>query len=511
MLKGVPLMAVTTALFIYFAYLVATLEIQDIRENWDKRRCEFLVMLVAHYVPKEGTPLDVRTTFASDNFNFCLNYAVDSSVNNSMAPVMNIMTKNVEATVPVTHSMNMMRTSATSLFKPVNNLFNIFWQKFKLAGYQIARIMKALNSGMRRAQAIAISMLFAGFSGITAIVNFIRFAILVTIQLIAMIVGALTAMSFIPFVGSFFKALLEQFMYSIIGVLLLIAQSAFIFGPGGDTYCVAAGTLVATEKGWKPVETLQPGDALEETNSVEGVLKTVGGSCVEIDGVILSKSHLLFYKNEWIFAGEHPDATPCSTKPDRLYCLNTSTRTWTVKSKTGSLVLRDWEELPEGYDAAWETFVDSLLNEGTPKTSQSNPGTSLQGPETKVWCLPKHSSTGGPVSIRHVQVGDFILDSDTTFTEVLGIYQDICKDVPVSGPNSASWIWALETSRWEHPPPSNSVKTTSFSYSLVTKSGFYRIWDAEETSFVVRDFTEVGSDRIHKTYPFTLSLLSTRK
>mgnify|MGYP003344928413 CR=1 FL=1 len=55
---------------------------------------------------------------------------------------------------------------------------------------------------------------------------------------------------------------------------------------------------------------------------------------------------------------------------------------------------------------------------------------------------------------------------------------------------------------WRHPltPLSNTEK---IGYHFITESGTFLVG-----SILVRDFTEVGSSRIDKTYDFTQSLLN---
>jgi hypothetical protein len=259
------------------------------------------------------------------------------------------------------------------------------------------------------------------------------------------------------------------------------------------------------KSGWKPVSEVKAGDELD-SGTVEGVLQVSGkgngkDTCVSINDIIISKTHLVWLeaKGKWIFAGSHPNAKPVSS-PEYLYCLNTTTHTWTVKQKNQELLLRDWEELPDGHDSEWDDLIYTLLN-GVPRPSasgQSNGGRGLLGENTVVW--DKH---GYPIRIADVKIGDTILDG-RGYTRVIGVYSD-AEAVPIAGPNTSIWYFAASTKHWIHPYPFYTNDYGSGKH-LITESGTFYI-DHFSFKVLVRDFTEVGADRIHETYSFVENYL----
>ena len=176
--------------------------------------------------------------------------------------------------------------------------------------------------------------------------------------------------------------------------------------------------------------------------------------------------------------------------PTTLYCLNTSTHRWIVKGNV-ELTLLDWDEIPDEYDVEWERIVHFMLNGDS--SLRSVPGRGLLGEDTLV--LEK---TKGLINITKVSIGDYIKDN-TTFTEVIGVYKDVVTPVPRSGVNKAGWIY---NKKWVHQTHT-SLEKEGNAYSLVTRSGTF-----STDCGLVRDFTEVGADRIDQTYDFVLSLLA---
>jgi hypothetical protein len=488
MLEAVPLLATTLVFISIFIYSYASLELEDIKANWNERRCEPLVMVAA-------ANIDINGMDPSENFQFCIGKIIDSSIAIFLAPMLQLFSKQIDATKPITDSMKYLREMAASLMKPLMNIFKRLWDRFGYIVFQAARIFYKLYSAMDRIFGIATAAVFAGMSMYKAIQNAIGFVFQVIIAILIVLCILVIFLFFVMWP-------VIPLILTMIGILSATVYAGNVSGMAGS-FCVAPTTLVATKGGWKMVSELVPGEELED-GVIEGVLKFDGiGQCVSIDGLVISKSHLIFYDGAWILAGDHPVMVPCETPPF-LYCLNTSSRMWKVKSDGGEYLLRDWEELPDSpeIDLAWETMISTLLN-GSPPV-RSHPGRGCCGEDTVVWTRTK------AIDICEVVVGDYIKDK-TGYTKVLGTYCDTSL-VPRSGPNSSVWYYSITKKRWIHPYLEECCKK-SYGFHLITESGtfyigFTRPGFRDQGQLLVRDFTEVGADRIHETYAFTADCLA---
>jgi len=466
---------------------------------------------MAHMVP---TSKDVnRSEFAGDNFTFCITKLIDASIALMLSPVLSIFNSQLNATAPIQESMNSLKTSASSLVMgPITSLFGFMWKKLGGILYQIIRIYTNLHSSFDRVFGITLSSLFAGISMFKGIQNSINFIIKVCIIILIIIMALMIIM--------FFALLpLMPVIMTTIGIIAATAYGASVNGMGfcdagdencrKDSFCVAPGTLVATFEGWKPVESLRCGENLDK-GVVEGILKVQirNPKLVDISGVIVAETHLVYdtASKTWIPASESAHAKPYTHGDvDTLYCLNTSNRMWRVKCADGSLLLRDWEELPTEptIDALWEKSVYLMLNPAKKYVYDSYPGRGLLGPATFVTIHGK-----GRIHLEDVCIGDHITCS-SGYTKVIGVYVDTSEKQPSSGPNPAIWTWQKSSSVWAHPYRSTPA-ISSVGYHLVTESGTFFIDVYDSVPILVRDFTEVGYDRIDETYAFVLSRLNVR-
>ena len=491
MLEAVPVLATTLVFIGIFAYSYASLQLEEIKANWNERRCEPLVMVAA-------SSMKVNDIDPAENFEFCIGKIIDSSIAIFLAPMLQLFSKQVDATKPITDSMNYLRGMASSLMKPLTEMFGQLWNRFGYIVFQAARVFYKLYSAMDRIFGIATAAVFAGMSMYRGIQNMIGFVFQVIIAILIILCILVIFLYFIMWP-------VIPLILTMIGILSATVYAGNVSGMAGS-FCVAPSTLVKTKRGWKMVSEVVAGEELD-TGVVEGVLKFdgTGGECVSIDGLIISKSHLIFNGIDWVFAEKHLGAVECKS-PAFLYCLNTSTRTWTVKGSahTSEHLLRDWEELPDSpqIDFAWETLIDTLLN-GTSKPLRVQPGRGLFGEDTVVW------TRTAEVDMCDITVGEFIKDK-SGFTKVIGVYND-SELAPRSGPNRSVWYYSTPKKRWIHPHIEECVPK-GHGFHLITESGtflvgFTRPGIREQGKMLVRDFTEVGAARIHETYAFTSASL----
>jgi hypothetical protein len=503
MLEAVPLLAVTIIFISAFVYSASTVELQDVRANWNKRRCEPLVMTMAQMVPEDDSVN--RSDFAAENFQFCIGRVIDSTLATFFGPVMKIFDAQLNTAEKVQDVVGGMNKSAASLMSPLTSVFSTLFNKVQGVTYQVARIFYRLNSAFDRIFGITVASVFAGASMIKALQNTINYVIKVILIILTVLIILTIFLWFVLF--PYIPVILTT-----IGILSATVAGASAASMAGS-FCVIPGTLVGLENDvWKPVEQIKSGDVLRSGAKVEGVLRTSGegASLMNVKGVVLSDSHLVFDDEQqlWVPANKHLSSTPSSTSVSELFCLNTTDRCWHVRESLSSPILqiRDWEELPpetDIYNAHWEALVYEMLNRQAIHNTAafSVPGRGLLGPQTHVYEQSK-----GLIPISQVEIGDYVKDANF-FTKVLGVYRDTSTLVPRSGPNGSVWMLYEGKHVWKHPDsPTLLQGCTVFTKEgchLITKSGsFYA------NNMRVRDFTEIGYDRIDRTYADVLATLN---
>lgn len=479
-------MIISTFVYIsLFVYVIASTQLEELREDWNTVRCQPFAMFFASYIPTD--PSVNRARFSNENFQFCMGKLVDASMGLMMAPVTAILESQIEVAQTTHQSINNLRNSAASdISSPFHSLMNYAWKKFQTIMVQVLRIIYKVNSAFQRVFGITLSALFAGLSVFTAVDNMIKFIIKVVIIILTIIIS----MMLILFI--FIQPLIAVV---IIPVIVSIAATSAGSGAGGmaDTFssanCVAAGTMVKTKDSWKRVEDICLGDELWD-GRVEGILHGKGYSAVSIYSVEISAFHILHDGVKWVFAKDHPAAVPCDSPPI-VYSLVTSSRTWIVRAPSGStstqeLLLRDWTH-SDGKEELIQQKICSMLN--TPFTGIK--GLGLLGPESMVLC------EGASRPLHSLRLGDKVWDG-TSFTEVISIYKS-SELGNASGPNSSAWTKHEDT--WIQQPVDAVGKQVGLIH-CGTQSGTLVV-----NGITMRDFNEVDSMHFPALEEFLLSLL----
>ncbi len=472
--------------------LIGTLDRADILANWDQRRCNLPVMFTASLYKPPEEPKD-ETTFAIENFQFCIRKIGEEVMTEVMAPFIRLLKSEMDVSIVVAEVQNKIRLMIANFQRGFSSLLDTVFQRFMMVGFQVKLIFKKFMDAMNRAFTIALDTVFLGISMITGIENFYNFVVKVVTIMLGIMVGLIILLFFI------LLPVLPIIMTTI-GVLVAAGVGG-VSGMAG-AFCFVPDTLLRKKTGeLVRIDSIQIGDSFEDNSVVEGIVKMSGKETqlYDIKGIKVSGSHLIYYgpMDKWIFVKDHPDAQRIFEKSELLYCLNTNTRRIPISGE----IFRDWEELPNSLQAVkgWNDLVGHLL-----KTSQKYNEVQSYPIFSHTWLVQEE--TKGKVSIKDIHVGDRVMDGNI-YVDVLGVYEGM-EEVP----NKLNWyadsIRFREGNEWKMKAQIPVGKKYQRGYTIITRSGSFSVMERDGTSVQVRDFTEVGIENIEKTYSWMEQILS---
>jgi hypothetical protein len=226
-LKSLPLILTTIVFLGVFASTVISLQLENIRGNWDKRRCETMVISMAHLVPDGKDPNVDPTKFATDNFFFCMNKLVDKSMTASLDPVTGSINAQINLANPIASSMNYLRSNAKSLLDPLNKMVQSLWDSAKVIAIKISTTFYLITSAFRRTQALVLSTVFAGFAIFKGVLNLLALVRRIVAEMMAMlmmlIIFLLILSIFLPFLGGVVPFILGL----VVSIAASVAQAAY--------------------------------------------------------------------------------------------------------------------------------------------------------------------------------------------------------------------------------------------------------------------------------------------
>jgi hypothetical protein len=507
-----PFFAITFTMVFALGLMIARLERTVVMQQWPTRRCEIPVMMAAAFFRPDSDPR-TNTAFAADNFEFCMKSVVESFIGLLAAPIHALFGKHMSAAGDAVNAMGAIRDVIQRLHTAFMSYVSTNFKKFYAATFEMSRIVQEVKMALGKLNAVAMSMVYAGISLWRGILNAIQFVIKVVLIICAIMLVLLILLWFI----------LLPVMPLIVKTLVVIISAVVAFAGLMDQslvnkassqlagFCFAEGTRVDTPDGPVPVEEIRVGQALQGGRAVTAVITVLGEGVPLYDlcGIHVSGSHRVQGEDGvWKLVEEDTRARPIPRRCRVLYCFNTTDNVIPVCTPSGSTVaFRDWEELGNT-DAngqyIWNYIVSVMLNKGTDYHQWKD---NLRGHCEDALAsmdVPVHVE-GGWMPIGDIELGQTILDRHGAPQRVLGIIEE-----SVYGPvgtwhtewyEDCEGMWLVRATagrRGDHVEQRGRA--------LITETGEVVVW-YDEAARVIRDFTEVGADRIHETYGFLAARL----
>jgi len=475
-------------LFLGFIFILVDASKTDIMAHWDDRRCDFDVLL-ASFMYKPESDSRTATEFASDNLTFCISSKSTNYLQTLFNNLFGVLQKQIDASDVMTNVFKVLRTQLNSIYSPFSLMMTKFFAKFKQIGSLASRIFQHLYMAMKKAAATGIASVFVAISLQTTFMNSIDFLIKV-IMIVLYILMGFAVIFFLPILP-----LLVIVMMTISGIENSMPGST---GSMGAVFCFTRDTPIIMKNGkLEHIARLKPGELLSGDIVVQAVIEVPGEKLYSLDGILVSGFHCVYHEGEVIYVKDHPRALPSLIKDATLWTLITDKREIPVMGTRGPLRFLDWDEIPDSREAemAWEIVANGILNKKCSNKVMAPESAPCLDPGLKVFI-----TQGGWRQLREIKVGDWIRDYNG-WTRVTGI----CKRIVHTGIGKqdnriTDGVWFLNhNGTWTHPQ--GPIKDVTWKgIQLITESGSFRIQMNSGSEYIVRDFTEVGSENILESH-----------
>ena len=471
---------------------------EEIKANWSERRCDIPVMLTAYlYVPDGYT--GTSSDFSSENFNYCITSMTNDYLKSVFAKMFEVLKIQMGTAEVLGDALNAQREGVENVRGPFAGMMDKFWNKFKLIGGLVSKIFQHLYASMKKVGGIAVSLMFLAISVQISFMNGIDLVIKI-IMIILYIFMALAIIFFLPILPVMIIIIL-----TMIGI-----NEAFPGKTGGINFskgfCFAPNTKVLVSGGYqKNIQEIAVGDILKDGSTVEAVIELPGSyePLYDLYGVYVSGGHRVwsYEEGEFICVKDHPDAFTSDVKLKTLWTLISSSRSIPIRGSVGTIRFADWEELPSGpyFAKGWDNIVREMLNSRLDSKTEPPKYAPCFDMSMKVKVYQK-----GFVCLADVKRGDWVFDG-RSWTPVDGICsREVGGGIGEKGSRMSDgvWIWYEADGEWGHPSLKNPCDNWRWQgMELITASGQYKIFTADTmASYIVRDFTEVGSGRLEESY-----------
>ena len=383
--------------FMIFSYFYIKKHLGLIKANWTKERCSPVVIPFAGFInaPKGTSTFD----YTAENFTYCLNDIIKESAQFALQPI--------EALANIIHkvfslfgvAINDIRKMFDVIRNGIEEVSRDIMQRVLLILIPFQKIIIKVKDIMAKAQAVSTAAMFTALGSFYSLISVLNIIYTLVIDILIWMAGMI-AVFFAIF--DFGMAAAYTAAYAAIAVPTGIIATALheILVISGLSHCFKKGTLIRAANGTLySIENLPLGTQLQRGGKVTSVLKLTakGQTMYRLGNIVVSGTHQVKYKNNWIFVQCHPDAIeiPESEFDDEfIYCLNTSNKSVNV----GDYTFLDWDEITE------ETYNKLKCHSRQDIYHKYENGFH---PDTIV-----ESKTHGLIAMKHLEIGDTLKNGE---------------------------------------------------------------------------------------------------
>jgi hypothetical protein len=379
----------------------------DIRENWDKYKCNPLMMPFAGFYGHN----------TADNFNGCMKDIFGGFTGEVTAPFTSILTVFTEVLGSLMTAVNSIRTSFSTLGGGINVIFQEFTDRIRNFYFQLRLSAIRIKTLIGRMYATMFSVLYMGLSGITAAQSF----------------GDTSLFSFL------------------------------------DTFCFPPETRIHVKsKGLIQLQDVQVGDVLLPTQSIVTTkfhFSAKGQPMVELpslngtDPIQVSTNHYIWHDNKWIVAKDHPNAVAIGPyNRHSLICLNTTDHCIPI----GGHLFCDYDETSSA-DSATMTMIEERVNgQASANVNRPRENSPSFHPLTPI------RLANGSYSQAHTLTTNTLLSTGARITGILHKQiTEYCYISPTVIVGSATLLWNAETHVWQRAHTLYPVQTFKQPYTFI--------------------------------------------
>ena len=497
----------TGALLVGVLYFFAKANQKEVLDHWDEYNNNiFFVFFLAPFYKPDGDPRS-RLQFAFDNFNNLLSTFADNTMKTIMQPVMQIFKMMADAVSQTVDGLFNVRGLLKAMWSQFNSMTEVFRNRFQGTLTALRATFMKLHAAIGKTFGIAVAGIMSGLSAIQTTLSVFDLVVNIVITILVIIAAIFI---WLPF------------LFIAVIAIIIIAVNAINESGQGDqitgiagVFCFEEGTQVETNTGTQPIESIKLGTVLADGGEVKGVLafEQDTDDMYDLYGVHVSGSHIVYADGKPTLVENHPAAKKLPQQHRRVYCFITSTRRIPIQSATnGTIQFADWEELENNLEdlKEWNKRVFTLLN---PNQIYLEPATQALNSEAGFTGQTHVMTLLGPTEIRGIVPGCKVIDADGKHTIVRGIVRLSSEEVlnavqlsETSYMSSGNWTKVGDAWLQQHSLCANKPADQEW-FQLFTESGTFTV--IEGGQFIeVRDFTDVGSSEIHKTYEWVLETLA---
>ena len=319
---------ITLFIVMVHTYSVIMINATAIKKDWLKQRCNPKVIPFAGFINKPQNKGIIE--FTGENFNYCVQDILTNITGFVVQPFNYLISALLSIFNSIRESINSARNIISNVRENIQNITEEILGKILGILIPFQQIFIGIKDILAKMQAIMVSGLYTMLGAYYALQSLmgaiLEFIIIILIALAIVIVSlwilpftwpVAASMTLVFISISIPLAIITLFMTEVLHI-----KSRGIPGTPGRPSCFDKTTLLKMNDGThKAIQDIQVGDLLDNNNKVTAKLKlsSIGSTMYDINGVIVSHTHSVKYKDKWIHVELHPDSKIIKNYEQRIY------------------------------------------------------------------------------------------------------------------------------------------------------------------------------------------------
>jgi hypothetical protein len=337
---------VTLFVFMVFSYCKVMQTKEDIANDWVNQRCKPQNMLFAGFIthPEGTTPFK----YTSDNFQYCVQSILTNISGIALEPFQFMITSITKVFSALSDSIQQIR----DVTNKIRNNFKTFAEdvmgRILNVMMPIQKTFISLMDTFQKIQAVMTSGLYTMLGTYYTLQALMGAILELIIKILIALVIVIVGLWILPFTWPTAASMTAIFLAIAIPLAIIIyfmTEVLHIKTAGiPKLRCFDEETLILNDKNINiPIKNINVGDKLYDGSYVTAKIKVTAENLTmfKLHNIIVSESHLVYYKNQWIRVNEHPEAIKIDYNKKYLYCLNTTNKIIQIKN----ILFSDWDEI----------------------------------------------------------------------------------------------------------------------------------------------------------------------
>jgi len=348
---------ITLFVFLVFSYCKVMQTKEAIADDWVNQRCKPQNIPFAGLITHpEGT---TAFQYTNDNFQYCVQNILTNITGYALEPFQFMINSLTKVFSSVSTAIQQIREITNKLRNNIKIFAQDILSRILNVMIPIQKMFIALMDTFQKIQGVMTGGLYTMLGTYYTLQALMGAILELIVKVLVALVIIIVGLWIMPFTWPAAASMTAVFLAIAVPLSIIVYFMAEVLHIKSSSIpklrCFDKKTRFEMfDKSYKFIEDLSPLDVLIDGSIVTAKIKITSEylDMYNLNDIIISESHVIKYKDKWIYVRDHPEAVKLDTYNEPyLYCLNTSTKTINLNN----IILTDWDEV-------YEDSLEFLLN-----------------------------------------------------------------------------------------------------------------------------------------------------